>query len=42
MRFDYITPEVRAPEDNLKVYIWNQHGGTHRVDDLCVELFEPE
>ena len=42
VRFDYITPEVRAPEDNLKVYIWNQHGGTHRVDDLCVELFEPE
>ncbi|MBK8500067.1 MAG: hypothetical protein IPL52_14905 [Flavobacteriales bacterium] len=40
--FDYITPEVRSPEDNLKVYIWNQHGGTHRVDDLRVEVFEPK
>lgn len=39
--FDYITPEARSPDDNLKVYIWNQHGGTHRVDDLRVEVFEP-
>lgn len=39
--FDYITPEVRSSEDNLKVYIWNQHGGTHSVDDLRVEVFEP-
>ena len=39
--FDYITPEVRSREDNLKVYIWNQHGGVHRVDDLRVEVFEP-
>ncbi len=39
--FDYITPEVRSPEDNVKVYVWNQHGGTHRVDDLRVEVFEP-
>jgi hypothetical protein len=41
LSFDYITPEVRSPEDNLKVYIWNQQGGTHRVDDLRVEVFEP-
>ena len=41
LSFDYITPEVRSPEDNLKVYIWNQHGGTHFVDDLRVEVFEP-
>lgn len=41
LSFDYITPEVRSPEDNLKVYIWNQHGGMHRVDDLRVEVFEP-
>lgn len=38
--FDYITPEVRSLEDNLKVYIWNQHGGVHWVDDLRVEVFE--
>ena len=40
--FDYITPEVRSTEDNLKVYIWNEHGGTHQVDDLRVEVFEPK
>ena len=40
--FDYITPVVRSTEDNLKVYIWNEHGGTHRVDDLRVEVFEPK
>ncbi|MBK9176271.1 MAG: hypothetical protein IPM46_08025 [Flavobacteriales bacterium] len=42
LSFDYITPEVRSRGDNLKVYIWNQHGGTHRVDDLRVEVFEPQ
>lgn len=41
LSFDYITPEVRSSADNLKVYIWNQHGGRHRVDDLQVEVFEP-
>ncbi|MBL0125918.1 MAG: hypothetical protein IPP83_00360 [Flavobacteriales bacterium] len=40
--FDYISPEVRSPEDNVKVYIWNQHGGTHRVDGLRVEAWEPK
>lgn len=42
MSFDYLTPEVRSVEDNLKVYFWNQGGGTHHVDDLKVELFEPK
>lgn len=42
LSFDYITPEVRSPQDNVKVYIWNQHGGKHRVDDLRVEVFEPK
>ncbi len=42
LSFDYISPEVRSPEDNLKVYIWNQYGGTHQVDDLRVEVFEPK
>lgn len=41
LSFDYLTPEVRSQDDNLKVYIWNQHGGTHRVNDLRVEVFEP-
>jgi hypothetical protein len=37
---DYLTPEVRSKTDTLKVYLWNHQGGTHRVDDLCVELWE--
>ena len=39
---DYITPEVRSTADNVKTYIWEQHGNAHRVDDLRVEVFEPE
>lgn len=42
LSFDYLTPEVRSADDNLKVYFWNQAGGTHRVDDLHVEVFEPQ
>lgn len=37
---DYLTPEVRSPRDNLKVYLWNEHGGPWRVDDLRVEVWE--
>jgi hypothetical protein len=29
-------------DDNLKVYVWNQAGGAHIVDDLQVELFGPK
>lgn len=42
MRFDYLTPEVRSVQDNVKVYLWNRDGGAHRVDDLQVELFDPQ
>lgn len=37
---DYLTPEVRSKADNLKVYVWDQHGGEHRIDDLRVVVFE--
>ena len=37
---DYLTPEVRSPKDNLKVYIWNEHGGLWSVDDLKVAVWE--
>lgn len=37
---DYITPEVRSAKDNLKVYVWNEHGGPWRVDDLRVDVYE--
>lgn len=40
MTMDYLTPEVRSPMDNLKVYVWNEHGGPWRVDDLKVEVWE--
>lgn len=42
LSFDYLTPEVRSLNDNLKLYLWNQQGGTHRVDDLQVEVFDPK
>ncbi len=41
LSMDYLTPEVRSPRDNLKVYVWNEHGGPWRVDDLRVEVWEP-
>jgi hypothetical protein len=37
---DYLTPEVRSTADNVKVYVWNQHGGRHVIDDLRVQVFE--
>ncbi len=37
---DYLTPEVRSKQDNLKVYVWNEHGGPWRVDELKVEVWE--
>jgi hypothetical protein len=40
LSMDYLTPEVRSPQDNLKAYIWNDDGGPWRVDDLRVEVFE--
>lgn len=40
MTMDYLTPEVRSTKDNLKVYVWNEHDGPWRVDDLKVEVWE--
>jgi hypothetical protein len=37
---EYLTPEVRSQRDNLKVYVWNEHGGPWRVDDLAVQVWE--
>ncbi len=37
---DYLTPEVRNRADNLKVYLWNMHGGEHRIGSLRVEAFD--
>lgn len=40
LQMDYLTPEVRSTDDDLKVYVWDQHGGHWRVDDLRVLVFE--
>ena len=41
INFDYLTPEVRSKEDNLKVYIW--HRGKNRIlaDELIIYVYEP-
>ena len=39
---DYLSPEVRNVADNVKVYIWNQAGNEQRIDDLRVDVYEPE
>jgi hypothetical protein len=38
---DYITPDVRSTSDPVKIYIWNQGGGNYQLDDLKVEVFQP-
>jgi hypothetical protein len=38
---DYITPNVRSTSDTVKVYIWNQGGGNYQLDDLKIDLFQP-
>lgn len=40
-RLDYITPEVRSPEDNVKVYVWNRSSETIYLDDLQIQFYEP-
>ena len=40
--FDYLTPEVRRKEDNLKVYLWNRGGTGLYLDDLKVEVLEKQ
>lgn len=39
---DYLTPEVRDTDDPMKVYVWNQHGIPMRIDELHIQVFEPE
>ena len=38
---DYLTPEVRSTNDPIKIYVWNQGGGNYQVDDLKIEVFQP-
>ena len=38
---DYLTPEVRSVSDTMRLYVWNQGGGNFLIDDLKVEVFQP-
>jgi hypothetical protein len=37
---DYITPEVRTNNDNLKVYLWQQGRGKVLIDNLYINSWE--
>ncbi|MFA5418945.1 MAG: hypothetical protein WC341_10855 [Bacteroidales bacterium] len=39
---DYLTPEVRSVEDNLKVYIWHRGKNQIWIDDFFVDVYEPK
>jgi len=39
---DYLTPEVRSVKDVLSVYLWFRGPGKVLVDDINIELIEPE
>jgi len=39
--FDYLTPEVRTKKDNLKVFVWLRGKEKMYIDDMIIEVFEP-
>lgn len=39
---DYLTPEVRSTEDNMKVYIWHRSKDVVYIDDFKVDVYEPK
>jgi hypothetical protein len=41
LEIDYLTPEVRSKNDNVKVYVWQRGKGTVFIDDMIVLGFEP-
>lgn len=41
INMDYLTPEVRSKEDNLKVYVWHRGKGKILIDDLVIDVYEP-
>ncbi len=38
---DYMTPEVRSEQDNLKVYVWHRGKAEIFVDNLWVKCYRP-
>lgn len=39
---DYLTPEVRTKDDNLKVYLWYRGNKSVLIDSLTIYKFEPK
>jgi len=42
IKIDYLTPEVRTKEDNLKVYLWYRGKKKVLLDDLVIYVYEPK
>jgi hypothetical protein len=42
VRADYLTPEVRSPDDNLKIYVWHTGKMEIFIDENEVFLYEPD
>ncbi len=41
LKIDYLTPEVRSTDDNVKIYVWQRGKGTVFIDNMQVLGFEP-
>ncbi|MCF8464551.1 MAG: hypothetical protein K9G41_06910 [Flavobacteriales bacterium] len=39
---EYLSPEMRAPQDDIKAFIWNRGGNQLFVDDYKMEVFVPK
>jgi hypothetical protein len=42
LSLDYLTPEPRSRNDKLSVYVWYRGKQPIYIDDLKVELFDPQ
>ena len=42
IKIDYLTPEVRTKEDNLKVYFWHRGKKKVLLDNLVIHAYEPK
>ncbi len=42
LQSDYLTPEIRSRNDRLQVYIWNRGKSLYAIDDVSIEIFEPQ
>jgi hypothetical protein len=42
VQLDYLTPDIRSERDKLKVYFWLQGKSDVLIDDLKVEMWEPQ